>query len=203
MPRSVVVGDVHGCADELDALLEAVAFESGDRLYFVGDLINRGPDPQRVVDTMHRLGGRSVRGNHEHDSKAWPDLSALPLWIDVPEHAMRIVHAGVLPRVPIEEQNPRHLLFLRALDDHGGPIERRDEGTLWGERYTGPPHVVFGHNARAEPQRHRWATGIDTACVFGGRLTALVIEANERASAGKLVSVAARRAYVPGVLHAR
>ena len=72
---------------------------------------------------------------------------------------------------------------------------------LWGERYTGPPHVVFGHNALPAPQIHRWATGLDTGAVYGGRLTAMVLlprekppPAGERASV--LVSVPARRAYV-------
>jgi hypothetical protein len=66
--------------------------------------------------------------------------------------------------------------------------------------YQGPPHIVFGHNARQVPQLHLDATGIDTACVYGGALTALVLPAGtepprlaDRRDA--LVSVRARRVY--------
>jgi len=73
-------------------------------------------------------------------------------------------------------------------------------GPLWGASYEGPPHIVFGHNARKDPQLHAHATGLDTACVYGGELTALVLPAgarlpppNERRDL--LVSERARRAY--------
>ncbi|HVS08844.1 MAG TPA: metallophosphoesterase, partial [Planctomycetota bacterium] len=45
-----VVGDIHGCAEELARLLERLATGSGDRLVAVGDLFHRGPDPAGVVD---------------------------------------------------------------------------------------------------------------------------------------------------------
>jgi hypothetical protein len=88
---------------------------------------------------------------------------------------------------------------MRCLDADGDPIEKRGDA-LWGIRYPGPPHVVFGHNAMTDPQIHPAATGLDTGCVYGGRLTALVLAegappppAKDRAAA--LVSVRARRAY--------
>lgn len=63
-----VIGDVHGCADTLDRLLDAIDHDpQRDRLHFVGDLINRGPDNLRVLRRVRALGDRAtaVLGNHE------------------------------------------------------------------------------------------------------------------------------------------
>jgi hypothetical protein len=126
----------------------------------------------------------------------------MPLWLDLPEHGLRVVHAGVVPGLPIERCAPEALLKMRALDGRRRWTDDKAQRPLWGEAYTGPPHVVFGHNAFAEPQLHRWATGIDTGCVYGRALTAIVLEAREpmprgRVARHKLVSVPARRKYHP------
>src|SRR5204863_3459965 len=71
MGRTIIVGDVHGCRDELDALLDKVAFTMGDRLVFVGDLIARGPDSLGVLDIARHTGAEIVRGNHEEKLLAW------------------------------------------------------------------------------------------------------------------------------------
>ncbi|KAJ6107820.1 hypothetical protein N7523_009143 [Penicillium sp. IBT 18751x] len=65
--RLIMIGDVHGCKEELEKLLEKVKFsrEDGDHLIFTGDLINKGPDSGGVVDLAREFGASSVRGNHE------------------------------------------------------------------------------------------------------------------------------------------
>ncbi len=222
MGRTVIVGDVHGCRAELEALLARVGFASGDRLVMVGNLVVRGPDPAGTLDLLVRLGARAVRGNHEERllrcragerptgdtqqetmeklrRRHWDLLESLPLWLDLPEHGVRVVHAGVVPGLPIERQLPRALTHMRGLDDAGKPVEHV-HGTLWGARYRGPPHVVFGHNALGGLQIHEHATGLDTGCVYGRRLTALVLAEGacppppaERG--GAIVSVPARKRY--------
>jgi hypothetical protein len=218
--RTVIVGDVHGCRAELEALLSRVAFVPGDRLVMVGDLIVRGPDPAGTLDLLARLGALSVRGNHDErilrcqrgKATAGPpqietlrrlradhfaQIAALPLWLDLPDHGIRVVHGGVVPGVPIERQQAWALLHMRGIDAAGDPVDHR-QGTLWGAVYRGPPHVVFGHNAVDGLQIHAAATGLDTGCVYGGRLTALVLPAGAsvpRASdrGDAIISVQARR----------
>ena len=83
-------------------------------------------------------------------------------------------HAGIDPRLPLPEQDPwgRDSRALE-IDADGEPSEKW--GEPWGARYAGPPHIVFGHNARRRPQLHPFATGLDTGCVYGGRLTAMIL----------------------------
>ena len=63
-------------------------------------------------------------------------------------------YLNYLPGVPIAEQDPHTLMYVRSLDRDGAPVEKRGR-VLWGERYAGPEHVVFGHNARPQPQIQR------------------------------------------------
>lgn len=223
--RTVIVGDVHGCLSELEWLLELVRFGTGDRLVFVGDLVARGPDSLGVLALAREKGAVVVRGNHEErvlreraSSRAraprgedssrphraiadalrpedWVLLETSPLFLRLPEHGLTVVHAGVDPSRSLEDQEPATLLNVRhARDAEGGKV-------LWGAAYTGPEQLVFGHNAVEKLQLHPFATGLDTGCVYGGRLTALVLDEDERlpeeieARRTKLVSVPAERVW--------
>lgn len=213
--RTVVVGDVHGCYDELLSLLEAVGFSPDDRLVCVGDLIVKGEKNREVLDLfMSDERFSSVLGNHDravlrslrgepvklkpHQEKCRAELErgrerytvyleSLPPWIELDAHV--VVHAGVRPGVALREQAIEDLTELRTL----GPDRTSREGVPWYEVYDGEKTVLFGHWPAGTPRRGPRALGLDTGCVYGYQLTAYVIETQ------RLVSVHARRAYsVPG-----
>jgi hypothetical protein len=227
MRRSVIIGDLHGCAAELDTLLDKIAFSADDSLYCVGDLVARGPDGVAVLRLLRKLGARSVLGNHDAklltvrpkpgkkapekipssvanvfdklEDQDWQMFDELPLYLDLADHDLRVVHAGVVPDVPITDQDPWVLTNLRSFDADGKPSSQWSP-TTWAVRYHERPHVVFGHDARSRLQLHPCATGIDTGCVYGGELTALVLPAGTQPAPpgerrDQLISVPARQAY--------
>jgi len=119
-----VVGDIQGCYAEFRQLLDTIAFNAArDRLWLVGDLVNRGPDSLSVLRTVMSFGdaATTVLGNHDlhllivaaghrsahaADTLATileaPDRAELLDWLRrrplvVSEGDLLLVHAGLLP----------------------------------------------------------------------------------------------------------
>jgi hypothetical protein len=209
--RTIVVGDIHGCYDELTALLDKAAFGAQDRVVSVGDLVVKGCKNRQVLDLFiadERF--RAVLGNHDRalcrywngeqvslkdsQERARRELAAdearyaaylqsLPLMIDLGSHL--VVHAGVRPGVALAEQAVEDLTELRTL----GPDRTNREGVPWYDEYDGDKTVLFGHWPAPAPRLGPRALGLDTGCVYGFQLTAYIIETAE------LLSVEALRAY--------
>jgi hypothetical protein len=215
--RTIVVGDVHGCYDELVALVERVGLLESDRLVCVGDLLAKGEKSREVLELFMRDARfSSVLGNHDRalleywkgarkkkelkpsqkkcakQLKEGRDLYAaylegLPSYLDLGSHV--VVHAGLRPGVALAEQSLDDLTELRTL----GPDRTSREGTPWYEVYQGVQTALFGHWPASTPRRGPRAIGLDTGCVYGYQLTAYIIET------GEFYNVPALRAYdVPG-----
>src|ERR1043166_4407224 len=127
MGRTIVVGDIHGCFDELTDLLELIKLNPNDRLIAVGDLITKGPKNREVLDLFisdarfssvvgnhdriirQKLRGEPVRLNRDQRTvlkELSPDreryaefLRSLPFTIDLEFHL--VVHAGLRPGVEL------------------------------------------------------------------------------------------------------
>jgi serine/threonine protein phosphatase 1 len=73
--RVIIIGDIHGCIRELDELLGLLKIVSSDSLYFIGDLIDRGPDPAAVVRRCRQIANECatylILGNHEEKFLRW------------------------------------------------------------------------------------------------------------------------------------
>ena len=64
--RDFIVGDIHGCFTRLDARLQAIGFDPAtDRLFSVGDLVDRGPESAQALEWLAKPWFHAVRGNHE------------------------------------------------------------------------------------------------------------------------------------------
>lgn len=197
--RTLVIGDIHGCWTELQALLDKAGPAADDLILAVGDLVNRGPDSPRVLaffrDTPNAL---SLRGNHEERHlEAQCGSSPLGLahelarlqWSEA-EYGKACATMAAFPRARLLED----ALVVHAYWEPGRPLERQRAGVLtglpgglerlwaryerpWYELYDGERPLIVGHLdylQTGEPFVHAdrvWA--LDTGCVRGGRLTAL------------------------------
>ena len=102
--RIIIIGDIHGCFDELLLLLKKLNHNPNrDRLYLVGDLVTKGPKSQKVVEYIRKLPNTfCVMGNHDYqllkcsyDLKHFPFnmkfieyLKSFSNSIDCPEHCI-------------------------------------------------------------------------------------------------------------------
>lgn len=73
--RDYIVGDIHGCFTKLQSKLDAIGFNSnkGDRLFSVGDLVDRGPESLAALDWLEKPWFYAVQGNHEDMAIRWPN----------------------------------------------------------------------------------------------------------------------------------
>jgi bis(5'-nucleosyl)-tetraphosphatase (symmetrical) len=161
------IGDVQGCHDALVTLLHRIGFSGGDRLWFVGDLVNRGPQSLEVLRFVRALGDRAVvvLGNHDLHLLAFaaglarrrdddtlgdivdaPDAAELLDWLRFrpmahAEGEYLMVHAGLLPSWTVAKA-----LDLAAEVEHELRVKRyRDflaelygsKPAYWSDEHTG------------------------------------------------------------------
>jgi protein phosphatase len=238
-----IVGDVHGCRTELDALLADLGYlierdelgrpaaarhPEGRRAVFVGDLVNRGPDTAGVLQLAMAMvaagDALAVPGNHEHKllvalrgeaARMGPAVagSLAQLEAEPPEFRARVERflGGLVPHYVLdggrlvvahaglpERMHGRLSARVRDVCLHGQTTGETDgDGQPvrypWAREYRGAATVVYGHTPAPTVQRINNTFGLDTGCVFGGRLTAL------RYPEMELVSVPAARIYHPSV----
>ena len=208
MGRTIIFGDVHGCFEEFQALLDKLAVTSSDQLISVGDLICKGPSTAKTLAIAVSLPNLCcVLGNHElrfltsWEEKKLPNtkpydmeavrqmgdryeefmdyISRWPFYLDL--NKALIIHAGLRPNIPLWEQRKIDLVKLRRIEPEDKP---------WHDFYRDSKPVVFGHWVRREPLVLKNVIGLDTGCVYGGSLSAYILPEE------KIVRIPARKTYV-------
>lgn len=201
------IGDVHGCAEELRALIQKLPLRRDSLVVFLGDYIDRGPDSRGVVDTILELQQYCrvvcLLGNHELMLREFLDGS------DSRRVARFIYNGGSATLASYADHDgvfvmpEEHRDFFDSLQYHfiegefcfvhaGLPtaVENIDvavhgEEMVWMRVRPGMPEpnyskiIVHGHSAINEPDIQPRRINLDTACVYGRRLTALELHTRE------------------------
>ena len=215
--RLIVIGDVHGCIRELEKLLKKVRPKKKDRILFLGDLINRGPDSKAVIQLARDLNATSLLGNHEYrllqfyhtlnsshlrdyekdtlkamDADDWNYLSNMLLWQEIPPLETVCVHGGFLPHIPWRKQSAWTVTHIQEVCKDGIARKKKEvpSGKAWAQFWKQKPFVVYGHTPRKNVLKRRYSLGIDTGCVWGGKLTALILPENE------IIQINAAKKYI-------
>lgn len=200
--QTLVIGDIHGCYVELQALLEKAGLNEDDSILAVGDIVDRGPETAQVLNFFQQVPNvRALMGNHERkhvrsarhevrlsisqqisrqqlgddyaDAVAW--MGTLPLFIEL-EGAV-VVHGYLEPGVPLSQQNPSVICGTMG----GDKILRERYDRPWYELYAGEKPVIVGHNNYNRTDQpfiyQDKVFGLDTDCVHGKSLTGLLLPA--------------------------
>jgi bis(5'-nucleosyl)-tetraphosphatase (symmetrical) len=204
--RTFFIGDVHGCAEEFAELVEKFSPSVDDKIYQVGDLINKGPGSVAAVEFILKHNIKCVMGNHEAkllqilnkpatqrtakelkllENVKKPEwiasiVSEFPLWLDTGKEIL--LHAGLEPgKELLEEMDAKAILTIRIWNE-----KPWYEQAVFKERM-----VIFGHWAMNGLVDFPHAKGLDTGCVYGKLLTGYCPEEN------RFYQVAAKKVYSP------
>ncbi|CAN0331137.1 unnamed protein product [Discosporangium mesarthrocarpum] len=104
---------------------------------------------------------------------AW--LMDSPWYIHSKDLSALFVHAGFDMGSKIMRQNPRLMMNMRSILPDGTVTSKHFENWPWARLWAGPMTVFFGHDAERGLQLYKFAVGMDTGCVYGGRLTACIL----------------------------
>ena len=199
MSKIFAIGDIHGCYDQMIALLKKIPIDfKKDTLVFMGDYIDRGPQSVEVVDYLIKLKKRIpgiifLKGNHEDMLEKYLNGTDRFTYLlnggqqTLDSYLSRSTATGTNPIPPDHMEFYKSLRLTYETDDyifvHAGlrpkiSLESQDkEDMLWirdkflYSRYDFGKPVIFGHTPLGEPLVETNKIGIDTGAVYGNALT--------------------------------
>lgn len=189
----IAIGDIHGCANTLNKLLERLVLIKDDHLVFMGDYIDRGPFSKGVINHLIELQNEYkctfLRGNHETLMLDYLDGGEFNIWrvngglatlnsyvsnnkqIEIPD-----IHIDFI-RSTVSYFETEDFFFVHAglkpnitIDQHKEMYD--DEVYLWershlkAENFVWEKTVVCGHTPQPEPINRPQLLAIDTGCVY-------------------------------------
>jgi len=214
MNRVIIYGDPHGCLEEFKKIRTKINPSKTDKEIIIGDILDRGPYSNELLQYVREQNISSVLGNHEYkyirykkhydtfietgkkipmkldDDKLeifnkistddWTYLLSLPFYMKIDN--LTLVHAGITNKIELETAKKKDLekvLWIRTLDENQKTLSLNSDNLnakFWSEYYDGNQGIiVYGHQPFNDVKIDKYSIGIDAGCVFGNKLSALII----------------------------
>jgi serine/threonine protein phosphatase 1 len=201
--RTIAIGDIHGCATALAALLKAIEPEADDTIITLGDYVDRGPDSAGVIEILSDLLGRChlvpLLGNHEIMMLQAAGGKNRRFWLECGGDTTLSSYGGKFGNVPQHHRiffdncqrfyETETEFFIHANYDYQSPLnEQLDEVIFWQHvsYQPPPPHMngkraIVGHTPQidGEIQFFEHLVLLDTYCFGGMWLSALDVESGK------------------------
>lgn len=203
MQRTIAIGDIHGCLEALNALLDAIKPTRDDTIVTVGDYVDRGPDSRGVIERLMRLEETTnlipLMGNHEEMLIAVLDRQMEPYsWLNhggvetmesygfsgdlncIPQS-----HRDFLKRLGEHYENETHFVVHANYDPDQPLADQPSDLLRWvkisnvlpGPHISGKKAIVgHTHDRQGEIFQVPHLVCIDTYCYGGKWLTAMELE---------------------------
>jgi len=223
----IVYGDLHGCLVEFKELRKKIGVKKDDIEVVVGDAIIKGPYNHEILKFIRKNGIYLIMGNNEEKvinclkkedkcsdrflsysseltKKDIEFLKTLPYFLKFKN--ITIVHGGIPLGVSLNKnltkKQKKEITLLRYYDKDLKSLSWMEKDKMykyWAELYDGREgFVVYGHQPFKKPKIDKFAIGIDTGCVYGGRLSAVRFEQKKDRFDVKnyeIFSIKARKSY--------
>jgi len=189
----IAIGDIHGCALTLDALIRELNPTAEDHLVFIGDYVDRGPDSKAVIDRLIELEKEFtctfLRGNHEDLMLNYLDKGEYDLWavnggISTQQSYGTFGEGAVIPedheafiRATTHYLDTEDFFFVHAgirpnktvaenLEEGNLEVFLWERGHLKADELAWEKTVVCGHTPVSVPLNTDKLINIDTGCCF-------------------------------------
>jgi serine/threonine protein phosphatase 1 len=205
-PRTIAIGDIHGCSKALSVLIEAINLEPEDTIVALGDFVDRGIDSKGVLDQMIVLASRCnlvpILGNHDQMMlHARNGRSDFQFWLNCGGDTALDSYGSTSKLSLIPQSHFRFLeachsyfetethFFVHANYKPDLKLEELDDDTLrWlslrdftpPSRHCSNKVAVMGHTPQQDVLDYGYLICIDTGCCNNGWLTALEVDTKQR-----------------------
>jgi serine/threonine protein phosphatase 1 len=216
MAKLYIVGDIHGCREELRQLLNLIDtnITRKDTLVFLGDYVDRGPDScgviQDLIDrkNMSKIKHVFLKGNHEDmllnsASSSWLKYGGKETLQSYGNKSIPKNHEEFFNNLELYYQQGGVVCVHAGINPNLNLKDQKPDLMLYSREhvnyngtYKNNEFVVFGHSPSEEPIIRRNHVGIDTGCVFGGYLTCLVCDAEKPRESIRYISVKSSFSYI-------
>ena len=182
MEKYIVIGDIHGCPEQLEEILDKTSKYKDHKYIFLGDYVDRGPDSEKVINILREIDAVFLLGNHEvmlteqirrwgekyygdpflntklsKKSVEWLETVPLPVY-ETDDYIF--VHAGFNKNLDLSQQTNHDYLWSHETGDYRQLTEKT---------------VIHGHTVVENPEIVGNRININTGCGVQGKLTALVL----------------------------